>query len=184
MIFNRHKNKTDEELMVLVKSKNHQAFSVLYKRYADRLNAFFFRMLWADREMSEDYVHDLFSKIISKPELYDSSYPFKPWLFRIAANMCKNAYRKRDFEQAFRENNNLEEVYETRSEERMDEVILTDQVHQLLDKMDEKRKIIFLLRYQQELPIETIAGMLELSEGTVKSRLFYIREKLRATLKY
>ena len=170
--------------MVLVKSRNHQAFSLLYKRYADRLNAFFFRMLWGDREMSEDFVHDLFSKIINKPELYDESYLVKPWLFRIAANMCKNAYRKKDFETAFRAQHHLEDVFDARNEEKVDEVILTDQVHELLDQMEEERKMIFLLRYQQELPIETIAGMLELSEGTVKSRLFYTREKLRATLKY
>jgi len=184
MIFNRHQHKSDEELMVLVKSKNHQAFSIIYKRYADRLNAFFFRMLWADREMSEDFVHDLFSKIINKPDLYDENYMVKPWLFRIAANMCKNAYRKRDFEVAFREQHGLEDVFYARHDEKLDEVILTDQVHQLLDKMEEERKMVFLLRYQQELPIETIASMLEISEGTVKSRLYYTREKLRATLKY
>ena len=170
--------------MVLVKRRDHQAFSILYNRYADRLNAFFFRMLWADREMSEDFVHDLFSKVINKPELYDEAYEVKPWLFRIAANMCKNAYRKRSFEQAYQSAHLQEEVFEARSEEKVDELILTDQIHDLLDKMDEERKAIFLLRYQQELTIDVIAEMLEISEGTVKSRLFYTREKIRATLKY
>ena len=170
--------------MVLVKRRDHQAFSILYNRYADRLNAFFFRMLWADREMSEDFVHDLFSKVINKPELYDEAYEVKPWLFRIAANMCKNAYRKRSFEQAYQSAHFQEEVFEARSEEKVDELILTDQIHDLLDKMDEERKAIFLLRYQQELTIDVIAEMLEISEGTVKSRLFYTREKIRATLKY
>ena len=184
MIFNRHQHKTDEELMILVKDKNHQAFSILYKRYADRLNAFFYRMLWSDREMSEDFVHDLFSKIIKNPGLYDHSYLVKPWLFRIAANMCKNAYRKKEFERAYADQHEYDETFEDRSEEKIDEVILTDQVHQLLDEMEEERKMIFLLRYQQELPLETIASMLEIAEGTIKSRLFYTREKLRATLKY
>ena len=183
MIFNRHQHKTDEELMVLVKRKNHQAFSILYQRYADRLNAFFFRMLWSDREMSEDYVHDLFSKVINKPELYDESYKVKPWLFQIATNMCKNAYRKRAFEVAFRGQHTVEEGYQARSEEKVNEVILTDQVHQLLDKMEEERKMLFLLRYQQELPIETIAAMMELSEGTVKSRLFYTRREAKSNIK-
>ena len=184
MIFRKHINKTDEELMILVKSRDHQAFSILYNRYADRLNAFFFRMLWSDREMSEDYVHDLFSKLINKPELYDERYEVKPWLFRIASNMCKNAYRKRDFEDAYRQFHGNEEPVIEAGEFEMDEVILTDQIHELLNQMGEERKMIFLLRYQQELPIQTIADMLDISEGTIKSRLFYTKEKLRTSLKY
>lgn len=170
--------------MILVQSRDHQAFSALYKRYADRLNAFFFRMLWANREMAEDYVHDLFSRIINKPDLYNSAYPFKPWVFRIASNMCKNAYRKRDFEEAYKQAHSAEASYSEEMNHEMDEVILTDQIHELLDQMAEERKMVFLLRYQQELPIQTIAEMLDLSEGTIKSRLFYTKEKLRTSLKY
>lgn len=184
MLFNKHINKSDEELMILVKSRNHQAFSIIYNRYADRLNAFFFRMLWSDREMSEDFVHDLFSKIINKPELYNEQYEVKPWLFRIASNMCKNAYRKRDFENAYREAHNHEVPITLQQEEQLDEVILTDQIHELLNQMDEERKLIFLLRYQQELPIQSIANMLQLSEGTIKSRLFYTKEKIKTSIKY
>ena len=184
MIFKRYQNKTDEELMVLVKNKDHRAFSIIYDRYADRLNAFFFRMLWADREMSEDFVHDLLSKIISKPELYNESLKVKPWLFSIAANMCKNAYRKRSFEEAYKKLHPEEEIFDPQNEERIDELILTDQIHELLDKMDEERKAIFLLRYQQNLTIEEISNMLDISKGTIKSRLFYTREKIKASLKY
>lgn len=184
MFFTKHQKKTDEELMVLVQDRDHQAFSLLYNRYADRLNAFFFRMLWSNREMAEDFVHDLFSKVINKPELYDSNYAVKPWLFRIASNMCKNAYRKRDFEEAYRQFHGTEEPYTETMDHEMDEVILTDQIHDLLDQMEEERKMVFLLRYQQELPIQTIAEMLDLSEGTIKSRIFYTKEKLRTSLKY
>ncbi|MEM6831454.1 MAG: RNA polymerase sigma factor [Bacteroidota bacterium] len=184
ILFNRYRKKTDEELMVLVKRRDHHAFSTLYKRYANRLNAFFFRMLWSDRELSEDFVHDLFARIISKPELYNEAYEVKPWLFRIAANMCKNAYRKRRLEEAFRAANEWEEASASPGMEKMDEVILTDQIYAVLDGMEEERKTLFLLRYQQELSIEAISKMLKLSEGTVKSRLFYTREKIKATLKY
>ncbi|MEO9484536.1 MAG: RNA polymerase sigma factor [Ekhidna sp.] len=185
MIFRKHVNRTDEELMILVKNRDHQAFSILYNRYADRLNAFFFRMLWSNREMSEDFVHDLFSKIINKPELYNEQYEVKPWLFRIASNMCKNAYRKRSFEEAYKAEHMHEEPITTMQQEHaLDEVILTDQIHEMLDQMGEERKLIFLLKYQQDLPIQVIAEMLDLSEGTIKSRIFYTKEKIRTSLKY
>ena len=184
MFFQKHLKKTDRELMILIKRRDHQAFTVLYKRYADRLNAFFYRMLWANREMAEDFVHDLFSKIINKPELYNDEFEVKAWLFTIASNMCKNAYRRRSFEEAYNQAHQEERLFDSWNDEKLDEVILTDQVHQLLDQMEEERKLIFILRYQQELPIETIASMLDVSEGTIKSRLFYTREKLRTSLKY
>jgi RNA polymerase sigma-70 factor (ECF subfamily) len=38
--------------------------------------------------------------------------------------------------------------------------------------MDEKHKMVFLLRYQQDIPIREIAEILGCPEGTVKSRLF------------
>jgi len=170
--------------MVLIKNRDHQAFSVLYNRYADRLNAFFYRMLWANRAMAEDYVHDLFSRIINKPELYNPEFPFKPWLFRIASNMCKNAYRKHDFEEAYKQAHGEQASFLEEMKHDMDEVVLTDQVHQLLDKMPEERKMIFLLRYQQDMSIQAISELLDISEGTIKSRLFYTKEKLRTSLKY
>ncbi|WP_424962804.1 RNA polymerase sigma factor [Ekhidna sp.] len=184
MFFTKHKNKSDEELMVLVKHRDHQAFSILYNRYADRLCAFFYRMLWADREMAEDFVHDLFSKLINKPEQYNDDYMVKPWLFRIASNMCKNAYRKRNFENAYREMCQQEPSYEEDHDLSLDEVVLTDQIHEILDRMDEERKMIFLLRYQQELPVQEIAEMLDMAAGTVKSRIYYTKERIKTSIKY
>ncbi|MDE0772624.1 MAG: sigma-70 family RNA polymerase sigma factor [Salibacteraceae bacterium] len=55
---------------------------------------FFFRKLNNNQEKSEDFLHDLFIKIIEKPETFDTSKSFSPWFYSVAHNMVKNEYKK------------------------------------------------------------------------------------------
>lgn len=182
-LFTSYKSKTDEQLMILIQKGDHHAFSSLYNRYADRLNAFFFRMLWSDNKMAEDYVHDLFSKIIERPYLYKEGNLVKPWLFQIASNMCKNGYRKKSFEREYLDQLEASGISESFVERKIDEEIMTDQIHASLEKLDEDRRTMFLLRYQQELSIEEMAIIFEIPEGTIKSRLFHIKQFVANSLK-
>ena len=85
-----YKKSSDEELMLSISKGEKKAFDELYARYADALLRYFTRLLWKDREKAEDFVHDLFAKIIQKPELFDASRTFKTWVYSVANNMCKN----------------------------------------------------------------------------------------------
>jgi RNA polymerase sigma-70 factor, ECF subfamily len=167
--------------MILIQSGDHQAFSHIYDRYANRLKGYFYRMLWLDASLSEDHVHDLFSKLIERPELFKEGNSVRPWLFQIANNMCKNAYRKRGFEKAYLAQ--LEESIEISSIERIiDEKIISDDLYTYLNQLDEVTRSIFLMKYQQDLSIEELALIFDLPEGTVKSKLFYTRKKLTSKI--
>ena len=168
--------------MVLIQDGDHRAFENIYERYAHRLNGFFYKMLWSDQEMAQDHVHDLFAKIIDRPELYKQAYDVKPWLFRIAANMCKNAYRKRSFENAYREQLEEHQITTPSIERKIDENIQSDMLYKALDQLDEDRKTMFLLRYQQDLSLKEIAVIFDLPVGTVKSRIFYIKKLLTGAI--
>jgi len=168
--------------MVLIQDGDHRAFENLYERYAHRLNGFFYKMLWADREMAEDNVHDLFAKIIDRPELFKQGNDVKPWLFRIAANMCKNAYRKRSFENTYREQLEEQQIFISSVERKIDENIQSGMLSEALDKLDEDRRTMFLLRYQQDLSLKEIAAIFDLPEGTIKSRIFYIKKLLAGAI--
>ena len=177
-VFTNYNNKSDEQLMIRIQDGDHRAFEHLYDRYAPRLNAFFYKMLWSDREMAEDSVHDLFMKIIYRPELYKAEYKVRPWLFQIAANLCKNVYRKASFEKAYRERLEKQQILLPSIEREIDNNIKLEMLDEALQTLDESRKSIFLLRYQQELSLKEIADICELPEGTIKSRLFYIKKFL------
>ncbi len=176
----------DNELMKLVAKQDERAFSILYDRYNVLLINYFYKMLWQDREKAQDFMQDFFAKLIEKPKLYDPSRNFKTWMYSVANNMCKNEYRK----QANRSNtsyglNEQTQVADKQfdMEKKTDEQVFKEKLNEELDKLDEKQKSTFVLRYFEELSVKEIAKTLNCSEGTVKSRIFYTLKKLSESLK-
>ena len=177
-LFNRHRKLTDNELMARVCQGSSGAFSELFDRYQQRLINYFYKMLWNDRDMAEDFTQELFTKIIRKPELFKLELNFSTWVFSIATNMCKNAYRKRAYERAYLDQLPINPTESKYIEHRLDQEIQMKELHKILDQLGEDKREIFLLRYQQELSIKEIAAIMDCTEGTVKSRLFYIRKNI------
>lgn len=181
-----YKSMSDEELMVAVSNGDKRAFDELYERYAKPLLGYFMRMLWRDREKSEDFVHDLFAKIVHKPEYFDTSRSFKTWVYSVANNMCKNEYKKAEVRKGM--SNGLDNhyaLYDTNVNV-MNEVqdsFFQEAFAKSLADLDDKHKEAFTLRHMEGLSIKEIAEVLELNEGTVKSRLFYATKYLAESLK-
>ena len=59
LLFRSHRQMTDEELMQRVARDSDSAFEELYRRYARRLQGFFFRQLGGDDEAASDFTHDV-----------------------------------------------------------------------------------------------------------------------------
>ncbi|MFN5878904.1 MAG: RNA polymerase sigma factor [Flavobacteriales bacterium] len=177
---------SDEDLMVALSNGDKRAFDELYERYAKPLLGYFMRMLWRDREKSEDCVHDLFAKIVNKPELFDTSRNFKTWVYSVANNMGKNEYKKAEVRKGM--SNGLDNhytLYDTNVNV-MNEVqdsFFQDAFVKSLADLDEKHQEAFTLRHMEGLSIKEIAEVLDLNEGTVKSRLFYATKYLAESLK-
>jgi RNA polymerase sigma-70 factor (ECF subfamily) len=177
------KKKSDEELMLLISNGNKEAFSMLYSRYSARLFNFFHRMLDKDHGKAEDFTHDLFLKIIENPSLFDVQRRFDTWLFHIAYNMCKNEYRKMAVRNEYQQNiSNDEPVTTDTGNNRQDVLKFSEALDHHLKILDEKHRMVFLLRYQQDIPLKEIAAIIDCPEGTVKSRLFNAIKKLSEKL--
>lgn len=175
--------KNDEHLMLLVRDGDPEALAVLYDRYSKPLLAFFYRMLQRDRHRAEDFLQDLFMKIIEKPERFDPSRKFRPWLYHLAYNLCKNEYRSiashETYKNAVISNTEISQEY---SMAEYDAQVFESCLNASLEGMDEKFRTVFLLRYQQDLKIEEIASITGIPEGTVKSRLFNTTKQLATEL--
>lgn len=182
----QHIKMSDEELMRCITQGDKRAFDELYKRYSNPLLIYFIRMLWKDREKAEDFVHDLFAKIINKPELFDASRAFKTWVYSVANNMCKNEYKK----QEVRKNTStgLDNTYAVADQNsnvlnEVQDSIFQEAFQRCLTDLDDKHKEVFSMRHEDGLSIKEIAEILEISDGTVKSRLFYATKYLSESLK-
>jgi RNA polymerase sigma-70 factor (ECF subfamily) len=85
---------SDEELMSLVKTGREMAFEELYQRYSKRMLFYFHRNFYGDGEKAQDFLQDLFLKIIEKSNYFDVNKKFSTWIYTLASNLCKNEFRK------------------------------------------------------------------------------------------
>lgn len=168
----------DEELMQKIHQGSEAAFTELYTRYGTSLLRYFTRMLWGNRAMAEDFLHDLFLKIIHNPQQFDINRKFSTWAYSVAHNMCKNEYRKKQNQRL----DGIEVKHSQDLDRELDLLSANEKLTMLLETLEEDDKTIFLLRYEEELSIAQISQVVFRPEGTVKSRLFYLRKNLAIAL--
>lgn len=177
---------SDEQLMTYLGKGDKLAFDELYMRYSRVMLSYFRRMLWNDQEKAEDFVHDLFAKIIKKPESFDSERSFKTWFFSVANNMCKNEYKKQEVRKGMVGGLDESFVVKDHQTDVMSEVqdqFFGKAFEHHLEKLDVKHSEVFKLRHLEGLSIKEIADVLSANEGTIKSRLFYATKYLAESLK-
>ncbi len=175
---------SDSELMLQIVSGDQAAFSELYHRYKSRMYYYFFRMLGNSAEQANDFLQELFMKIVEKPESYNPDYSFSTWLYSVANNMCKNEYRRRGIRLEYQETELLEPQIDFLREPAIKPEQLIEKIFETLGCLGEEHRSAFLLRYREGFSIREVATILELPEGTVKSRLFYAKKLLAEKLNY
>ncbi len=164
-----------------------KAFEWIIKKYQKRIYFSIYQIVM-NHDDTNDVLQDTFVKAYTKLNTYDPSYPFYPWLYRIAINTSLNHQKKRARMRALslddlNEKNHQNDVAESprqlfESEGR--ELIL--KLKQALTKIPVEQRTVFLLRVREELSYQEISDTLNISIGTVMSRLSRAREKLRMYL--
>lgn len=183
-LFHLHtKNKSDEELMAQVKDGSSSAFDELYRRYARRLNGFFFCQLGGDEERAADAVQDVMLRLYEARGRYRVGESVATWVFAMAYNLCKNQYRHLEHEQKYLALLDAEPITESRVEVQMDRQQLEEAMQQVLSSLAPPLRMLFSLRYEEDLTMPQIAKIQELPEGTVKSRLHKTMTIIRNKLK-
>lgn len=171
--------------MVLIQKNDHRAFNELYDRYSRRILHFMFKMLNNDEEKAQDLLQDLFLKIAERPHLFDTRKKFYTWVFTVAANMCRTTYRNKEMQST---SNNEKKVYHVSVTDdgligRIDAGVFTTHLGRALEKLSYEHKETFILRFHEDFSLKEIAEVMNCSEGTVKSRIFYTTKKLAEELK-
>ncbi len=172
---------TDEKLLQRIAQKDATAFELLYDRYSSRMFRYFYRMLWQREELANDFTQDLFLKIIEKPHLFDPKKCFSTWIYSVAANMCKNAYRShKPIENIDYQIISYEEDFDLQ----LDNALQEAQLQAAINLLDAEHRQCVVLRFFEALSIKEIAAILELPEGTVKSRIHYALKALKPKLSF
>lgn len=151
---------------------NAETFRSLYLEHGPRAQGFFLRMTGYDRELARDLTQDLFMRLWSGRDSYDPQRPFSTWMFAIAYNMLKNEYRHRMTVMEYAQSVDRSEPLTAEPSEELENRQRDDILRDAVQHLPEQQKVVFMLRYEEEMPLAEIAKVCSIPEGTVKSRLF------------
>lgn len=173
---------SDERLMQRAAKGSERAFEELYNRYARRLKGFFCRQM-SCRDMASDLTQDVFLRAYAARHTWREGKKVEPWLFTIAYNLCRNTWRHQQVEAEYMDMAEAKECVAADIEVNIDQTMLDRALHDILETLDEQSRALFSLRYEEELGVSQIAAIIGIPEGTVKSRLHKLINKLKQQLK-
>lgn len=147
--------------------------------------------LVGSRDDALDLTQEAFAKLYTARHSYDPGQPFLPWFHRILRNACFSFLRKRGQHRP----SSLQALDEDGDERVLDlvdasagpfDVLAADDERALfqraLERLPARDREIIALRHYEDLSYKEIAAALAIPEGTVMSRLFHARRRLREML--
>ncbi len=181
MIFGKSlSSRPDEELIIRLQGGEVRALEEIYQRYSPPLLRYFYRMLWQNKARAQDALHDVFMKIIENPSRVDPQRAFSTWIYSVAHNHCKNEYRKKAFRDAT--NRPLETPMEEPAGNTLDRKAFQEALEKVMQQEGEEARTMLVLRFELDMPFAEIGAVMDCPEGTVKSRLFYLKKRLAQVL--
>jgi RNA polymerase sigma-70 factor (ECF subfamily) len=175
---------SDERLMLRFQAGDVQAFEELVRRHRTPVFSFLLR-LTGDRGRAEDLCQDAFLRVVKAAERWEPRATFRTWVFAMARNLAVDEARR----QAFRRAEPLDdparaaEPSDAPGPDRAAEgALLRPKLEAALAALPDEQREVFLLREHAGLKFAEIAEVTGVAENTVKSRMRYALEALRARL--
>lgn len=185
----------DRILVDRFRAGDQSAFDEMVRRYWDRIYAMVSQLL-RNQQDAEEVTQDAFIRAHRGLIHFRGDSSFSTWLYQIATNLARNRYwywwrRKRDKSLSFDapvsadSDATLADVIPAEVITPEDATVtqeFVDRVAAGMEQLSEKHREILILRNVQNLAYEEIAEILDISVGTVKSRIARARESLREKL--
>lgn len=176
----------DAQLIDQTLAGHGSAFGQLVEKYQDRLYNTVVHVA-GNAEDARDIVQDAFVQAFVNLSGFQRSSAFYTWLYRIAFNVAASRHRRRRPVQSVehhREISGMEPVDDREGPtERLERIERCRQVRQAIAELSDEHRNILVLREIDGFCYETIADILDLPVGTVRSRLHRARLQLRDELK-
>lgn len=174
---------SDERIIELYRSgMQEEAFRCIVDAYTERLYWHIRRFL-NSHEDTDDILQDIFIKIWSALPTFRNDSRLYTWLYRIATNEVLNFLRKQRFKALV-----SFESASVQLEKKIDEDIyfngdqLQRELHKAIRRLPEKQRIVFSLRYFDEMKYEEISEITDTSVGALKASYHHAYNKIKEEL--
>jgi RNA polymerase sigma-70 factor (ECF subfamily) len=175
---------SDETLMLAYAAGRMEAFEQLYARHRTRLYRLLLRQL-RDGALADDLFQDVWQRVIAARAGWTPDASFSSWLYRIAHNRLADHWRALQYRPPAPENadQRTARIPDPDTPERtLSEFEQRRGMQLALDELPPEQREVVMLRLEQELTLEEIGAITGVGRETVKSRLRYAMDKLRARL--
>jgi RNA polymerase sigma-70 factor (ECF subfamily) len=153
-----------ERRLIEASQRQPKRFAQLYERYFDRVYAFALTRT-GSRTAAEEVTSETFRVALENlPRFKWRGVPFSAWLFRIAANVATDSFKRGVREEALQEEMPDEHPWE----DRLIEVETRARLFELVRRLPEDQRRVLVMRFGEEKSVRDIATYMGRSEGAVK----------------
>jgi RNA polymerase sigma-70 factor (ECF subfamily) len=165
---------TDEQIVERVRSGQTAAFEVLVKRYETRLFNYLRRMT-GNASDAEDLFQETFLRVYTHLDQFRTDGLFRPWVYRIATNVCRNQQRwwRRRPRHVFSEygEDDAPDPAAANPRELAISAELAERLASAVNRLPVRHRAVFLMARYEGMSYEEIGNALGIPVGTVKSRM-------------
>lgn len=167
----------DKTLVMKFLHGNESAFDQIYKKYSAMLYRSAYLLCQNDAD-AQDILQDVFITFYHKAQNIRKPESLKYWLLKCVTRMSRDILRKRSPESPADHIREMADANQDVQTDSYEEILFRECIKVLAPKYRE----VLVLYYYDELSVQEIAAVTGQLTGTVKSRLFYARQKLKETL--
>lgn len=166
-----------------------QAMSTIeFSTQFDRLRRTLFSFalnLTKDEESARDLVQETAFKAFKYRDRYEPQTNLRAWLMTIMRNSFINEYRKRKRRQTLNDNTSNDYLLDSGHQSvsnQGESTVMQEEIIEVVNTLEDWVRIPFLMHFQG-FKYEEIADQLDVPLGTIKSRIFFARQKLQAQMR-
>lgn len=180
----------DEQRLVKALAKgDEEAYKYLYRNYASKIGALVKSYLGSDD--IDDVVQEVFLRIYKNVKKFRGESKLSTWIYRIAINVCNNMYRKMKgrgpvvdlTEPMDDEDYTFQFSTDEDVQKNVTNDIMYEKLRKVLETLSPEDRAILFMKEIDGLTYEEVGKILDKPEGTIKSRLHYIKQTIRKAFK-
>lgn len=180
-------NKETADLIERIRAGDKNSFDMLYREYSEKLYKYIIRMV-KNHHDTEDILEETFLKVIENIGELKHTLAFDMWLYRTAKNTALHFIEKKDYSAAVKPDCELDELrnipdgFIPLPEDYAMRKDIADEVNAAVCALSDEQRETVYLKYFENKTITEIASIMQVSEGTVKTRLSLAKKHLAKKL--
>ena len=157
------------------------AFRLIVENYQYMIFSLAFRIL-CNEEDAKDIVQETFIRIWTHLKDFNQNQKFSTWTYRIAVNLCLDKLKKQSVKVFEIDDKLILNLENEDFEEKLTNIEISKIIVALIGELSPKQKIVFTLRYLEELEIEEIKQITGMTSEKIKSNLYVAKQTIRKKL--